>query len=252
MTRHPWHHWIDEKKGRLLSTLTLVHVISGTGRFRSDPSGEFQVFPGMVFFAFPGVRHYYGFDKAVGWKDEWLELEPAGLLPLLDSSGITPETPFITLSNVSSVSGVFRRLLDFAEGGASGGSLAARAYELMATVLENSRSDSVPSDPVEALKTRIAQTDGEVSIADLTRELGISESRLRTLFKAKTGLSPKQFQLNLRFERVCDLLVSTNWTVARIAEQTGFASAAALSTSFLARFGQTPISFRSSTWMVEK
>jgi transcriptional regulator GlxA family with amidase domain len=63
-------------------------------------------------------------------------------------------------------------------------------------------------------------------------------------FRDETGLSPAQWLLQHRTDRARELLESSDWSVARIARDTGFGSAAALRQRFHGALGVSPLAYR--------
>ena len=113
-------------------------------------------------------------------------------------------------------------------------------------ILEAVRSLSTPhtSRPriyVEAASHFLTQRlEREFSLADRIRHLGISRTRLFTLFKAETGMTPNDFLLRCRIERTGHLLVATAKPVTTIALDVGFNSSQYISRVFRRCTGETP------------
>jgi AraC-like DNA-binding protein len=74
----------------------------------------------------------------------------------------------------------------------------------------------------------------------LARELHIGHSSFRQAFKAQTGLSPKQYQLQIRLQKVQEFLGNTSKSVGEIAEILGFNTAFHLSNQFKKHVGLAP------------
>ena len=249
LLKHPWHHWFDEKNGRILPTLTLVHVLRGGGGFRSSASGELEIPANSLVFAFPNVRHFYWFSEKTGWDDEWLEVEAETILPTLDALGVSPEHPVVRLRGSSRMALVFRRLFDLARHGASEVRLAAGAYEVLATALDEvadeERAVSDVGDPVGVMASSLCSSEaGSGSVREAALRVGFSASRMRTVFREKMGLSPKQYQLKMRLDRAAKLLSDGDTRISDIAVQVGFKSAAAFSTAFAKTYGLSPVRYR--------
>lgn len=77
-------------------------------------------------------------------------------------------------------------------------------------------------------------------ISEVAKQIHISESNLRKKFKEETGLSPKQYCDNLRFERAASLLKSGHCSVEAAAEAVGFSSAKNFSSAFKKRYKLPP------------
>ncbi len=243
MLKHPWHHWIDEKKGRCLDTLTLVHVMSGAGHYSSSESGEIAMTAGTATFVFPGCTHRYGFDRKTGWDDEWLEVDAPFFLPILESVGITPVHPIIELPHRSRLSLRFRSLFDLVRGGASPGAVSTAAYALIASLVDECEAPRDSEDPVEVMRV-LLERSACGGIAGAASTTGLSDSRLRALFREKMGMSPKRYQLNVRLGRAAKLLTETKMSIRDIAEEVGFKSMQAFSTRFAAEYGIPPTAWR--------
>jgi len=246
MLKHPWHHWMDAEKGRVLQTLTMVHVLRGSGVFRSRESGEREIPSGSLVFAFPDARHSYLCKKESGWDDEWVEVEAAGLVPILEVSGITSVNPIVSVGAAPRLCRQFRRLFDLARVEAQAGILAACAYETIVTALDERRNANHSARAVEKMRMDLSGDDarGTASVASATSATGCSASWMRTVFRRETGLSPKRYQLTQRLNRAADLLRSTHSSISEIACLVGFCSLAAFSNSFAREFGCSPSVFR--------
>ena len=83
-----------------------------------------------------------------------------------------------------------------------------------------------------------------LNVEQLARELNLSYSSFRQAFKAQTGVSPKQYQLQIRLHKAQDFLANTPKSVGEIAEILGFASAFHLSKQFKESSGVAPLAWR--------
>lgn len=63
---HPPSHVQYTSRGRLLDSLTLVHILRGRGTFRSELCDETPIRAGMVFVVHPNVRHLYRANRSPG------------------------------------------------------------------------------------------------------------------------------------------------------------------------------------------
>ena len=85
-----------------------------------------------------------------------------------------------------------------------------------------------------------------VNVKDVARAAGMSRRQFERLFAAHVGRAPKAEILRLRLEYAKKLLADTNWTLAEIAEKTGFNSANYLHAVFSEKNKITPGKFRQS------
>lgn len=83
-----------------------------------------------------------------------------------------------------------------------------------------------------------------VSVADLADRIGLSESRLRTLFREAAGIPLGHYIRNYRINRAMGLLRTTTLPIGEIAEEAGFASSQAFSRTIKAATGLSPRAYR--------
>jgi AraC-like DNA-binding protein len=86
--------------------------------------------------------------------------------------------------------------------------------------------------------------DYKLSIAEMAKTVGLSESWFANVFKQTTGKSPLQWQLAKRIELAQNLLLEGELAVAEIAVQLGFTDQAHLTKAFRQVVGDTPAAWR--------
>lgn len=249
LRRHPSNHRFSKSKGRTLETLVVVHIVSGHGTFRSEPSGEMPVPANSLFFVFPGVNHYYRYDDETGWVEEWVEMDPTSVMPLLKAAGITPDDPLRTFASIPAVSEAFQSLVDASRQNGLAAKLRvdALAHLLVSESISAWRqgTDSEEGIVVEKMRQALVSNVAErLMVRDAARRAGKSESRMRSLFKLATGLSPKKYQMRARLVRAGKLLRETDLPIGLVAEQTGFNSVFAFSRRFKKLLGVSPKEYR--------
>lgn len=94
---------------------------------------------------------------------------------------------------------------------------------------------------IAAIEARFAET---LTVNQLAAEAGLSTAYFSAVFKRATGLSPHQYLLQVRIERVREALKSTDLAVAEIALNFGFSSQSHLNAAFRRMLGITPAQYR--------
>lgn len=97
---------------------------------------------------------------------------------------------------------------------------------------------------IERLAADIGEQPARDGIEAMARETGLGQSQFHALFKATTGRSPRQYQIDRRLEAAMDRLISTSDTVSEIAYSMGYQNVSSFNRLFKARFGITPGQFR--------
>ena len=83
-----------------------------------------------------------------------------------------------------------------------------------------------------------------LQVGDLARELGLSESRLRVLFREVAGIPLGAYIQNHRMNRAMSLLKNTDLRLYDVALKCGFGSPQAFSRTFKMELGITPLKYR--------
>jgi AraC-like DNA-binding protein len=127
---------------------------------------------------------------------------------------------------------------------------AALVQELMADRLRSGERLSPVAhegDPrIEGVRRRMEEDLGspELSIEALAREVALTGTQVRKLFRRETRMRPKQYLQRLRLKKAVRLLRHSPLTVKEIAFECGFATDNYFHLVFRAAFGLTPRAFR--------
>lgn len=84
----------------------------------------------------------------------------------------------------------------------------------------------------------------DVSLADVAAVASISPYHFARLFREAVGVSPHQYVIDRRVERAKLLLIATDWSLAAIAREVGFANGSHLTMHFRRRTGVSPRHYR--------
>jgi AraC-like DNA-binding protein len=123
-------------------------------------------------------------------------------------------------------------------------SVEARFEILEQFVLDRVRRAKAPSAPVAAAVETIGRTQGTARMADLRRDLGVSDTRLVQAFKKEIGLAPKRFARVVRLQAVLERLQAEDgvpW--AALAQDFGFFDQAHFVRDFRELTGASPTEF---------
>ncbi len=84
-------------------------------------------------------------------------------------------------------------------------------------------------------------------VEEFVSDMAIARTRLYQKINDLTGMSIKEFILDIRLKRACQLLRESEYTVAEISTMTGFASPKYFSVCFKRHYGQSPTDFKANT-----
>jgi AraC-like DNA-binding protein len=102
----------------------------------------------------------------------------------------------------------------------------------------------VPSRLASLLAAVEADPSKHWTVETMAEKVGVSTSRLHAIFQESLGKSPRVWLTELRLERVCRLLTSTNVPIAELAYRFGYADQSALTRAMRKTTGLTPAAYR--------
>lgn len=98
---------------------------------------------------------------------------------------------------------------------------------------------------LQSLVTWIAgNPEADLSVPALAERAMMSERSFARAFRAQTGMTPARYVELVRLDRAKQLLETTRWPLARIAERSGLGSAATLLRAFRRHLDTTPDGYR--------
>lgn len=87
----------------------------------------------------------------------------------------------------------------------------------------------------------------DISLEEISDEIGLHKGYLCRLFKQETGINITDYIINYRIEKAKKLIATTNDKLYEIAEKVGFSNAQYFSLKFRKITGKTPIEYRESS-----
>jgi AraC family transcriptional regulator len=97
---------------------------------------------------------------------------------------------------------------------------------------------------IEYINTHL---DENISLSDISVQLGMSQYHFSRLFKQSMGMPPYTYLIARRVERSKKLLRETELTILEISNECGFANPSHFARCFRQQIGITPMQFRRST-----
>lgn len=118
-------------------------------------------------------------------------------------------------------------------------------YQLLSTVqLQSFDNDAALASISSAINFIVQNYNSQLSMGDLSQELGMSESKFSRFFRTATGNSFTDFVNRMRINRACQLLMETDRYVTNVCYDVGFNNVANFNRRFLELKGMTPTEFR--------
>ncbi|MDB6127168.1 MAG: AraC family transcriptional regulator, partial [Verrucomicrobia bacterium] len=192
-------------------------------------------------------------SKQTGWFEYWIGLKGDYVGELLKRKMFTPGHPVFQPSDASPLLRLFTEAVACLRHHPVGtsrvlGSLAGSILaELQTSTVALPPAENRTEHVMHEAKLMLGQhLEEETELEVIAKKLGVGYHWLRRAFKQETGQSLHQYRLQLRLSRAKVLLKSTDESVERIAEQTGFTDPYYFSQIFKRKNGCSPSSWRKS------
>jgi AraC family transcriptional regulator of arabinose operon len=234
----------------------LIYTRAGSGLYRFS-GGEFRSRAHDVTLFRPGAFHDYQIAPSTGkWdlsfahflpRTEWISClnwpeESPGLMRLSLTDPVLRRRVARSLDEmVRSQERLFARRVGFAQN--------ALENVLLWCDTINPRQKDAQLDPrvrraIDHLCARLAEPFSGQALA---RAAGLSPSRLRHLFRAQTGDSPRHFLESQRLRQAGELLSLSQQSIGEIAEALGFSNPFYFTLRFKKHTGESPRAYRQRT-----
>jgi AraC-like DNA-binding protein len=246
-SRHPDDHHFSWTRGRILHAYQVVFVSKGEGRLEfGEQRKQVVLTEGCIFLLFPGVWHRFAPDRKSGWTEHWIECRGSAFDFACDAGMLHIDRP---LHNGSAeISDVFTSIHALATTDAllNQPVLSTLGLQLLALLCRQAdlNSNSIGRLVDRARMILMERCGTPLLVAELAQELGVSYPYFRRLFREQTGMSAKQYQMTVRFQRARDLLINTDKSIKEIAGLLGFHSAFHFSSQFRSITEATPTQYR--------
>jgi AraC-like DNA-binding protein len=247
---HPHGYALSWGKGRELSEFQAHYISHGEGEFESKQSGYRKVPGGSAFILFPGVRHRYRPVSQVGWHEYWVGFNGPYAKRLVQFRYFSPQDPVLKTGVDDQLLHAFMTMLLRLRSEPVGLQqfLAASVMEILAATLGAVRAQGTGSRMHQlvcrAKSLLESQSDATPTIEQLAKSVRLSTTHFYRVFKEHTGLSPYQYQLQLRMERAKQMLQGTAMNVKQIAAALTFGNEFHFSNAFKRKTGLSPSDWR--------
>ena len=134
-------------------------------------------------------------------------------------------------------------------------------YQVLSLAVEShyktqQRSDNYhhfsPDDYVEYTLNYINRNYATVKVNDLADNIGITREYLATIFKNKMGISPREYIMDMKLTKSCELLDQSLLSISEIASRVGYDNVLTFSKIFKQKYKISPKYYRENGLKEEK
>lgn len=249
---HADGYYFTIEEGRELPEFQMLYITEGEGVFQSSHLKETKIKEGDIFLLFPGEWHSYHPNPETGWKSYWIGFKGKNVDDRVKAGFLQPEKPIYHIGYSSEIIRLYKAAYDAAveEQAYSQQLLAGIVNHLIGMMYSLERNIELSKNQghvtmVNKARLRIREAlESSLTIQQIAKELGVSYSNFRKLFKEYTGLSPATYQQDLKLQRAKELLSTTDMSIKEIAYQLNFDSPDYFSAKFKIKTGRKPSEMR--------
>ena len=232
------------------------YVISGQGTLlvddTSNHSTEYKIKSGSGFLIEPGRINTYFADREDPWEYTWVEFGGLRAREILESSGLSSETPVYIPRTPEDGEFLKNELLYLAEQGQESPlCLIGHLYLIMDAIQKgSSRKRSTQGGKLSEFYTREAITFIEqnyalsVTVEDMAKRCNLDRSYFGKIFRETMGQSPQEFLIRYRMSKAAELLKLTDLSIGDISIQVGYPNQLHFSRAFKKVYNISPREYR--------
>ncbi len=251
LSKHPENYDFHKQDGRVLNEYQFIYISKGHGQFISSHQKQTTVKAGDLLILFPGEWHNYYPDEDSGWDEYWVGFRGSYFEQLRSKQFFSIDNPVLHIGISNSLIGLYEDLARTAENEKAGYQImmAGILQHITSTIIFKYKNkpfhDSYIIEKLAAARRIMKeQIEEPISPEVIATQLGLGYSWFRRMFKDYTGVSPAQYQIQLRLIRAKELLTRTTLNISEIAYQLHFENAGQFATFFKKREGLTPSEYR--------
>lgn len=214
----------------------LLHcVLSGEGILINNYRGEdrlYHIHQGQAFLIEPNTLIHYSADGADPWEYMWIEFDGLKAAEYIKQAGLSQKDPIFSSKTPEGYKDVFQFLSyilnhpDILPSKTMG-----YAYLFFSALIENSSTAKpLPKNDIRQFYIQSAVSFIEnhytenITVEDMAENLNLNRSYFSKIFKKSTQKSPQEFLITYRVSKSCELLRSTDMTIAEIAQHVGYSN----------------------------
>jgi len=251
----PSHHYFHWSTGRRLSDYQFLYIINGKGVFETEVTGFRKINAGDIFILFPGIWHRFTPDTDTGWEEYWVEFNGDIIKHYRSMDFLNPENPVLKVGIHEEIAENFLTILTLISDErpgfqyvASGNLIQILGQAFTSVKYQQFEGRRIENQIKQAKLILLEYLPASISQEEVAFSVGLGYSMFRKKFKEYTGISPLQYQINLRINRAKDLLITSNQTLKEITHDLGFDSPDYFCRLFKKKTGYTPSDYREKNY----
>lgn len=249
---HPTGYHFSWDKGRVLNEFQVHYITDGYGILENS-YGKFRIMPGTIMITYPGVWHRFRPLKRTGWIENYIGFKGDLAKRFFSNPWFNPEKPVMNCEIreelIDSYYKIFHLVQEekpFFQFVSSGMIIKLIGY-IVSFQMQQAFHGKYIQTVIEEVRFLMRENvEKNLDFQKIAAENNVGYSYFRKMFKRFTGISPKQYLLQLKVLRAKELLLSSDKTIKEISFELGFQSIFYFSRIFKEKTGISPSDMRKS------
>lgn len=248
--KHPNGYYFTWNSGRILNEYQINYITKGVGIYETK-NGTFELKAGSIFIIFPGEWHRYKPNTSKGWTENYIGFSGSIIEQLFSKTIFSAKKPVLNIGIREEIIDTYYKIFELSLNEKPGyqqiasGMIVKLLGYLISFEKQKDFSGKEVSKTIESVRFKIRQElNQNIDFRKLSAEHHVSYSYLRKMFKKYTGISPGQYQLQLRIMHAKELIISTDKSIKEICYEAGFQSIHYFSRLFKQKTGTPPSALR--------
>ncbi|NMD86788.1 helix-turn-helix transcriptional regulator [Victivallis vadensis] len=226
--------------------LNPTYILRGTGQYITATGRKIPYGPGSLMIRMPGVLHHQ-FHDAGEYVDKYFAIPAPFFQALLEQKLLSPDRPVINAGLHSWLVARFDGLADelAARGERELALSMGSCFGFLTEILLSVTVREPHYAEIRAGASLLEQNLGQrISPAEVAAKVGMTYPNFRRLFTLHLGISPAEYRIRRRIEKIQSLLKSSDLPLKEIAATFGYADIYTFSRQFSRYAGMPPGEFR--------
>lgn len=203
--------------------------------------GAEELTPGKAYLYYPTVPQHYRYESGEGSEYYWIHFSGSSVPRLVEGYGLREGVADLGASRgelermikmmIRALTEKFRYADDFCGG-------------LLSSMLALVSSPPVISSPYQKAIRILSDVNDDRSIEEIAAIYNMTPNHFIRSFKKYVGESPNAFRIAKKIEMACEMLISTDMSVEKIAASTGYSDPLYFSRAFKKQEGVSPTEYR--------
>ena len=228
--KHPGGYFFTWENGRVLQEYQLNYITEGGGMLENS-RGKVELKTGNLMVTFPGEWHRYKPDSKTGWTENYIGFNGPATQFFMAHSLFDPKNSIIPTGIHEEVLDAYLRIFELVNTEPPGFQQIASGLliKLLGTLVSFQKQKEFSGKEITGIieKARFemrSKVEQQFDLEQFATDNNIGYSYFRRMFKNFTGISPRQYFLQLKIMRARELLLTTNKSIKEISFQLGFDS----------------------------